>query len=101
MRQSSLIIPRLARSHLVQGWQSCVARPCWPKQGRRRLSTVVARPEAQCADTLTQIGIRKVFEYEHDQYRELCRNFYEEHVVPFHDEWEKEQWSQGALEEGC
>jgi hypothetical protein len=47
------------------------------------------RPEPQCATTLTQIGTRRIFDFEHDQYRELCRRFYEEHVIPFHDKWEE------------
>ena len=83
---------QLARYRLVQGRAARSSTAVLAHIGSLRgLSTVVARPEAQCADTLTQIGIRKVFEYEHDQYRELCRNFYDEHVVPFHDEWEKDQ----------
>jgi len=48
-----------------------------------------SRPEPQTAATLTQIGTRRIFEYEHDQYRELCRKFYEDEVIPFHDKWEE------------
>ena len=71
------------------------------------------RPEPQMAATLTQvkllpsslffsllssflilflsqkIGTRRIFEHEHDMYRELCRKFYVEHVTPYHNEWEK------------
>lgn len=54
-----------------------------------RFSTTTAtRPESQVASSLTQIGTRRIFEHEHDQYRELCRRFYEKSVVPFHPEWE-------------
>ncbi len=56
----------------------------------RKSTAVEVRPEAQVADSLLQIGTRRIFEHEHDQYRELCRRFYEEKVIPFHDEWEKE-----------
>ena len=58
----------------------------------RTLSTMTdtARPETQQAEKLTQIGTRRIFEHEHDQYRELCRRFYEEEVIPYHDEWEKD-----------
>ena len=56
-----------------------------------RHSFSTTRPEPQTADSLTQIGTREVFEFEHDQYRQMCRNFYEEHVKPFHDQWEKDQ----------
>ena len=49
------------------------------------------RPEPQVATSLLQIGTRRIFEYEHDQYRELCRRFYENKCVPFHAKWEEEQ----------
>lgn len=56
----------------------------------RSLSTVVtARPEPQVAENLLQIGTRSIFEQEHDQYRESCRKFYADHVIPFHNDWEK------------
>ena len=59
--------------------------------GKARKSTAVeVRPEAQAAESLLQIGTRRIFEHEHDQYRELCRRFYEDKVIPYHDEWEKE-----------
>ena len=53
-------------------------------------SQVETRLEPQMAETLTTIGTRKLFDFEHDQYRELCRRFYADHVIPFHSEWEKE-----------
>ena len=52
--------------------------------------TLISRPEPQVATNLMQIGTRRIFEHEHDQYRELCRRFYEEKVVPFHAEWEEQ-----------
>ena len=60
------------------------------------------RPEPQVAESLTSIGTRRIFEFEHDQYRELCRRFYADHVIPFHSEWEKagqvprELWTEAA-----
>lgn len=59
----------------------------------RRFSTAtetIARAEPQCVDNLMQIGTRRIFEFEHDQYREMCRNFYKDKVVPFTEEWEKQ-----------
>ena len=47
------------------------------------------RVEPQSASSLLQIGIRTIFDFEHDQYRELCRRFYSEKVIPYHYEWEK------------
>ena len=41
------------------------------------------------AESLLQIGTRSIFEQEHDLYRESCRKFYNDEVVPFHNEWEK------------
>ena len=43
-------------------------------------SQVETRLEPQMAETLTTIGTRKLFDFEHDQYRELCRRFYADHV---------------------
>lgn len=51
---------------------------------------VQTRPEPQVAESLLQIGTRRIFQHEHDMYRELCRKFYEEHVVPYHAEWEEQ-----------
>lgn len=49
-----------------------------------------ARPEPQVADRLDQIGTRRIFDHDHDMYRELCRKFYHEHIVPYHAQWEKD-----------
>merc|ERR1739848_336436 len=46
------------------------------------------RPEPQVCDDLLQIGSRRIYSQEHDMYREMLRNFYQEKVVPFHEEWE-------------
>ena len=71
-----------------------------------RLSTATetgtdVRLEAHVADSFLQVGSRPIFDYSHDQYRELCRRFYKENVIPYHDEWEtkgmvpRELWKQG------
>jgi long-chain-acyl-CoA dehydrogenase len=52
-------------------------------------TTVTARPEPQVAETLTQIGVRTIFDHDHDLYRESCRKFYAEKCIPFHDSWEE------------
>lgn len=61
-----------------------------PSSAFASFSTNTFRPEPQMADNLTQIGIRSIFEHEHDMYRELCRNFYQKNVVPHHAKWEEE-----------
>lgn len=48
------------------------------------------RPETQVADSLLQIGTRRIFDTEHDMYREMCRRFYQEEVMPYHNQWEKD-----------
>lgn len=63
---------------------------------RRGFSQVTAdktttRSEPQVAENLTQIGIRSIFEHEHDMYRELCRKFYIDEVMPYHAQWEEGQ----------
>lgn len=32
---------------------------------------------------------RELFEPEHELFRETCRQFMEQHVIPFHDDWER------------
>lgn len=65
-------------------------------------TTTTARPEPQVLDNLLQIGSRRIFEHEHDQYREVVRKFYTEKVIPFHAKWEdegqvsREVWKQAA-----
>ena len=56
----------------------------------RAFSADTSRPEPQVASSLLQIGTRRIFEHEHDQFRESCRRFYEKKVVPFHSKWEEE-----------
>ena len=46
------------------------------------------RPEPQQVESLLQIGSRRIYDSTHDQYRESVRNFYNEKLVPFHEEWE-------------
>lgn len=48
------------------------------------------RPEPQTVQDMLQIGTRRIFEHEHDMYRETCRTFYKEKVAPFNDEWEQQ-----------
>jgi len=51
-------------------------------------SEVLERPALSQMPNMLDVGSRKIFTAEHDAFRETCRAFYEEHVVPFHDEWE-------------
>mmetsp|Transcript_13973 Transcript_13973/g.25619 ORF Transcript_13973/g.25619 Transcript_13973/m.25619 type:complete len:418 (+) Transcript_13973:19-1272(+) len=41
------------------------------------------------ASKLTDIGIRDIFDSDHDMFREMTRNWFETEVKPFHGEWEK------------
>lgn len=54
------------------------------------MEATASRPEPQAASSLLQIGTRRIFDFEHDQYRELCRKFYEKKVIPFHSKWEED-----------
>ena len=47
-----------------------------------------ARPEPMHVDSLLQIGTRRIYDADHDMYRELCRQWYETECVPFHEGWE-------------
>ncbi len=62
-------------------------------RGFSAVSTPVStdsRIDSQVAANLMQIGIRRIFDHEHDMYRELCRRFYTQEVVPYHQKWEEE-----------
>ncbi len=78
MRFSKLLSPK----HLAMGRTPAVTAALF--------TTQIARPETQVADNLLQIGTRRIFEQEHDMYREMCRRFYAEECTPFTEKWEKD-----------
>ncbi|KAF0886450.1 ACADL protein, partial [Crocuta crocuta] len=47
------------------------------------------RLETPSAEKLTDIGTRRIFSSEHDIFRESVRKFFQEEVIPYHEEWEK------------
>ncbi|TKS66628.1 Long-chain specific acyl-CoA dehydrogenase, mitochondrial [Collichthys lucidus] len=49
----------------------------------------VPRPEPSSAKNLTDIGTRRIFNEDHDIFRESVRRFYQDEVIPHHKEWEK------------
>ncbi|XP_062270841.1 long-chain specific acyl-CoA dehydrogenase, mitochondrial-like [Scomber scombrus] len=48
------------------------------------------RPETSAAKTLMDIGTRRIFNEDHDIFRQSVRRFFQEEVVPHHNKWEKE-----------
>uniref|UniRef100_A0AAY4BU11 Long-chain specific acyl-CoA dehydrogenase, mitochondrial n=1 Tax=Denticeps clupeoides TaxID=299321 RepID=A0AAY4BU11_9TELE len=48
------------------------------------------RLETSMADTMMDIGTRRIFGEEHDLFRENVRRFFKEEVVPYHAQWEKD-----------
>lgn len=49
----------------------------------------VFRPEPCQAGRLTDIGTRRIFESEHDMFRESARKFFQDQVLPYHSQWEE------------
>ncbi|KAM8721875.1 long-chain specific acyl-CoA dehydrogenase, mitochondrial [Acanthopagrus schlegelii] len=47
------------------------------------------RPETSSAKSLMDIGTRRIFNEDHDLFRQNVRRFFQEEVVPYHKEWEK------------
>nr|XP_023683565.1 long-chain specific acyl-CoA dehydrogenase, mitochondrial [Paramormyrops kingsleyae] len=47
------------------------------------------RPETSSAKTLMDIGTRRIFSEDHDLFRQNVRRFFQEEVVPHHNQWEK------------
>ena len=48
------------------------------------------RPEPAQATSMLEIGTRRIFNEEHDAFRETLRQFFAAEVVPFHDQWEQD-----------
>ncbi|XP_068612712.1 long-chain specific acyl-CoA dehydrogenase, mitochondrial [Brachionichthys hirsutus] len=49
-----------------------------------------ARPETSSAPSLTDIGTRRIFNEDHDLFRQSARRFFQDEVVPYHQRWEKD-----------
>ncbi|XP_037336128.2 long-chain specific acyl-CoA dehydrogenase, mitochondrial [Pungitius pungitius] len=47
------------------------------------------RPETSGAANLMDIGTRRIFNEDHDIFRQSVRRFFQEEVIPYHAEWEK------------
>lgn len=68
----------------------------------RCMSSSAARPELTQVDKLTDLGTRRIFNEEHDQFRDSVRSWWNTNVVPFHKEWEdvgmvpRELWKQAG-----
>ncbi|XP_064617696.1 long-chain specific acyl-CoA dehydrogenase, mitochondrial-like [Liolophura sinensis] len=48
------------------------------------------RPEIAQASSLMDIGTRRIFSEEHDMFRQSARRFFQEEVLPYHSQWEKD-----------
>jgi long-chain-acyl-CoA dehydrogenase len=59
------------------------------RRAARLFSTEAARVSPSMAPTLMSIGTREIFDSDHDIFREMCRKFFQDEVVPHHAEWEK------------
>lgn len=46
------------------------------------------RPEGFQTGRFTDIGTRRIFDSDHDMFRESCRKFFTDEVAPHHAEWE-------------
>lgn len=52
-------------------------------------SSDILRPEPCQSGRMTDIGLRRIFDSEHDMFRESARRFFQEQVAPFHEKWEE------------
>ena len=48
------------------------------------------RLEPHSSDRLTATNTRRIFDEDHDMFRETCRQFFEQEVMPHHDQWEED-----------
>ncbi|XP_068204157.1 long-chain specific acyl-CoA dehydrogenase, mitochondrial-like isoform X2 [Palaemon carinicauda] len=51
---------------------------------------VTYRPTTSQAPTMMDIGTRTIFNEDHDMFRTSVRKFFNEEVVPYHSQWEKD-----------
>ena len=54
------------------------------------LTEETVRPEPSQVESFLDLGTRRIFTAEHDAFRESCRAFFAEHVVPHHAAWDKQ-----------
>ena len=48
------------------------------------------RLEPHTAQRLTDTNTRRIFDEDHDAFREVCRSFFANEVAPYHDQWEED-----------
>ncbi|XP_076437512.1 long-chain specific acyl-CoA dehydrogenase, mitochondrial-like [Babylonia areolata] len=78
-----------SRSHLLRStsarWRSSASevRP----SGMTSAGPV--RPEVGQAPNMMDIGTRKIYNEDHDMFRQTARRFFQDEVLPYHAEWEK------------
>ncbi|XP_002735248.2 long-chain specific acyl-CoA dehydrogenase, mitochondrial-like [Saccoglossus kowalevskii] len=48
------------------------------------------RPEISQTGSLMDIGTRRIFNEDHDMFRESVRKFFRDEVAPYHEQWEKD-----------
>ncbi|XP_041835144.1 long-chain specific acyl-CoA dehydrogenase, mitochondrial [Melanotaenia boesemani] len=79
------------RNVLVRGQvlSAATARQQHSQAQEHGQSNTSIRPETSSAKTLMDIGTRRIFNEDHDIFRQSVRRFFQEEVVPHHNEWEK------------
>ncbi|XP_019964767.2 long-chain specific acyl-CoA dehydrogenase, mitochondrial [Paralichthys olivaceus] len=53
-----------------------------------RPASLSLRPETSSTKSMMDIGTRRIFDEDHDLFRQNVRRFFQEEVVPYHAEWE-------------
>eukprot|EP00966_Prymnesium_polylepis_P241663 5588409-Prymnesium_polylepis.1 len=89
----NLVVMQRSAVRLRLAAPRCVVAPM------RKLSTHAAAPnddyaalrlEPSQSANLMDVGTRRIFGEEHDDFRGSCRKFWQEHVVPYHAAWEEQ-----------
>ncbi|XP_013409660.1 long-chain specific acyl-CoA dehydrogenase, mitochondrial [Lingula anatina] len=52
-------------------------------------SAAPVRKEIGEVNNMMEIGTRRIFAEEHDMFRQTARRFFQEEILPYHSEWEK------------
>ncbi|XP_074653072.1 long-chain specific acyl-CoA dehydrogenase, mitochondrial-like [Tubulanus polymorphus] len=80
----------ISNYRLIHSISSCFTRTKFHSTLLQQLRNSSSfRPEIGQSSALTDFGTRSLFTEDHDIFRQTCRRFFQEEVVPHHDEWEK------------
>eukprot|EP00123_Amoebidium_parasiticum_P013552 comp22022_c0_seq2/m.31930 comp22022_c0_seq2/g.31930 ORF comp22022_c0_seq2/g.31930 comp22022_c0_seq2/m.31930 type:complete len:435 (-) comp22022_c0_seq2:403-1707(-) len=90
MQSFASLASRAAALGVSKSALAAVARRSYSMAAEATAAAAGQRKEPHSADSLLALGTRRIFNEEHDMFRETARKYFEEKVRPFHAKWEQE-----------